>query len=333
VRSDYLSIVEAAYEPAQDLDAWLGNVLRCARGTLDRGIGVIAHRFQHAPDEFRKSQWLVEGGVPALRPESLERVIDQLVVRFEPRTFRDIYPLAPVATWASKNCSSVFWDASMLGLIETGATRWYDVLGVIAGDPSGHGCILFAPDPKPRHLGTREMAFLQRIAAHLATGYRLARARATKPDAVLDPDGKLLHRESGVGAQEARDLGAATQAIDRARGRLRRVEPERALELWKGLVAGRWSLVDQIDHDGRRFVVAKRNTIEHRAWESLTTREAQVLACAAEGQSLKIIGYQLGISTSTAATDLAHARRKLRFASRLDLVAAYRGRRWGAGLS
>ncbi|HEY6462707.1 MAG TPA: helix-turn-helix transcriptional regulator, partial [Polyangiaceae bacterium] len=122
-------------------------------------------------------------------------------------------------------------------------------------------------------------------------------------------------------------------AIDRARGRLRRVEPERALSLWKGLVAGTWSLVDQVDHDGRRFVVAKRNPIERRAWETLTARETQVLACAAEGHALKMIAYQLGISTSTAATDLACARRKLGFASRLELVAAYRSRRWGEAVS
>ncbi|HEY6462705.1 MAG TPA: LuxR C-terminal-related transcriptional regulator [Polyangiaceae bacterium] len=251
-----------------------------------------------------------------------------------PAAMRGFYPLSPVVIWASKVESSI-WEASMRGWRpvgeRSGVTLWRDVLGVIGGDPSGHGCILFAPDPAPHHLSPREAAFWQRIAAHVATGYRLARGRTSEPDAVLDPGGKVLHREAGVDQDEASDLGAATQAIDRARGRLRRVEPERALSLWRGLVAGKWSLVDQIDHDGRRFVAARRNPIEHRAWESLTAREAQVVACAAEGQSLKIIGYQLGVSMTTAATALASARRKLGFGSRLELVAAYRSRRWGEG--
>jgi DNA-binding CsgD family transcriptional regulator len=156
------------------------------------------------------------------------------------------------------------------------------------------------------------------------TGYRLARERDAKAEAVLDPGGKVLHRESEVTRDDASTLSDAAKGIDRARGRLRRVDPERALALWQGLVAGRWSLVDEFDSDGRRFVVAKRNTITPRPWDALNDREAQILAYLAEGQAPKLIAYQLGLSTAAVAAALARTMRKLSVDSRLELVTAYR---------
>jgi DNA-binding CsgD family transcriptional regulator len=159
------------------------------------------------------------------------------------------------------------------------------------------------------------------------TGYRLARDRQGKAEAVLDPGGKILHRESDITLDDASVLSDAAKGIDRARGRLRRADPERALALWKGLVSGRWSLVDQFDHDGRRFVVAKRNPITSRGWSVLSEREAQILACLAEGQAPKLIAYQLGLSMATVSADLSRIMRKLSVGSRLELITAYRAQR------
>jgi hypothetical protein len=44
--------------------------------------------------------------------------------------------------------------------------------------------------------------------------------------------------------------------MDLARGRMSKRNPERALQLWRALVDGRWSLVDSFETDGRRYVVA-----------------------------------------------------------------------------
>ena len=46
----------------------------------------------------------------------------------------------------------------------------------------------------------------------------------------------------------------------RARGKLQRVAPEEALGVWQALARGRWSIVEQFDHEGRRYVVARRKT-------------------------------------------------------------------------
>ncbi len=100
-------------------------------------------------------------------------------------------------------------------------------------------------------------------------------------------------------------------AFDRARGPLRRRDPEAAVRIWEALVAGRWSLLDHFDSDGRRFIVAHRNDAEVADARGLTHRERQVVAQVALGQSNKMIAYELGLSTSTVANHLASARAKL----------------------
>jgi DNA-binding CsgD family transcriptional regulator len=129
-----------------------------------------------------------------------------------------------------------------------------------------------------------------------------------------------------VTRDDRESLREATHNVDRARGKLRRSDPARAIELWKGLVEGRWSLVDHFDHDGKRYVFAKRNSLELCPWRTLTERELQAVALVAEGSTLKLAAYQLGVSVATIAADLARARDKLGVRSRLELAAAYRAR-------
>lgn len=97
-----------------------------------------------------------------------------------------------------------------------------------------------------------------------------------------------------------------------------------ALGLWQALVAGRWSILDRIDTDGRRFLLARRNergVIDPRA---LNSREQQVASHALLGQSNKLIGYQLGLAPSTVAGHLARACRKLGVHSRAERIAVFR---------
>ena len=77
-------------------------------------------------------------------------------------------------------------------------------------------------------------------------------------EAVLTPDGAVRHAEEP--AKRARGLLArAVVAMDRARTSRRREDQDAALEGWRGLVAGRWSLVEQFDTDRKRFIVARKN--------------------------------------------------------------------------
>jgi len=92
---------------------------------------------------------------------------------------------------------------------------------------------------------------------------------------------------------------------------MRRRDPERAIALWQAMVAGRWSLLDHFDSDGRRFVLAHRNEADVPDVRGLTQRERQVAAYAELGHSNKVIAYELGLSLGTVGQHLASARAKL----------------------
>jgi DNA-binding NarL/FixJ family response regulator len=170
-----------------------------------------------------------------------------------------------------------------------------------------------------------------RLAVHLGTGLRLRdrlAAHATEPDAILAPGGKLLHAERDAADKTSReDLAAATRTLDRVRGRLRRTDEDEAVELWRALVRGEWSLIDRFESDGRRFVVAHRNTPRSGdAGGALTIREAHAVTLLARGYSNKLIGYELGLAPSTVAEMLARACKKLGAASTVELVRLLRDR-------
>jgi DNA-binding CsgD family transcriptional regulator len=142
-------------------------------------------------------------------------------------------------------------------------------------------------------------------------------------DAVLSPSGAVDHAEPIAQSSEARtQLRRAARAIDRARSVARPHEDE-ALDLWQGLVAGRWSLVERFDHDGRRFLVARRNDPKVRDPRALTMRERQVLAYAAMGHRLKLIAYSLGLSMAAVSGHRKNAMRKLGLRSAADVAAFF----------
>ncbi len=328
---DVLEIIEAAYAESADPDAWLKQALAVIQPHLDRGTGVLAHRFAHRPGEFWRGATRGIGADEALIPS-----LDVMLTARRGQTnegemlafLRRVYPRAPVVSWVNRLIGKA-WSADFAPALETmpadaraKLVASPDALGVIAGDPSGEGCIFFARGEGAR-LPHQTEALWRCIASHLVTGYRLARRSPAEPEAVLSPSGKVLHLRTDLGREDAEPLTEATRAIDQARGRLRRTDPERALTLWRGLVEGRWSLVDHFDHDGRRYVFAKRNAPDVRPWDTLTDRESQVVAFVAQGQTHKIIAYQLGLSPSAVGESLLRARTKLGARSRLELVAAY----------
>ena len=165
-----------------------------------------------------------------------------------------------------------------------------------------------------------------RISAHVSAGLRL-RQLLTEPhedDAVLDAEGSLLHA-SGEQVTSAREaLREAVVARERARSSMRHREPETALETWRGLVEGTWSLVDHIDHDGRRFVVARKNPPEVRDPRALTSRERQVADLLARGLSTKVLAYALGLSIGSISNHVSAIQRKLRANNRAHLIAILR---------
>jgi DNA-binding CsgD family transcriptional regulator len=333
MKGDVLSVIEAAYAECDGPDAWISNVLGAIAPHIDRGQGVMVCRFAHEPTLWTGA-FQATGALGEVRD-----VYQGIVNRYLAATPAEdlavfaekVYPRAPTVAWVSELLGQPWHRTLDSYLAEAPGhlrpTLELDAHGVVAGEPSGRGCVFFAAAPRAVPMQPQVKALWESVAAHLVTGYRLAGGDGDAPDAVLAPDGRVVHRESAVTQEDSASLTYAARAIDRARGRLRRTDEERALAIWKALVAGRWSLVDHFDHDGRRYVVARRNSPEVRPWELLTEREAQVVAFAAHGQSFKLIAYQLGISVATVSTDFARAQAKVGARGRIDLVAAYRADR------
>ena len=175
----------------------------------------------------------------------------------------------------------------------------------------------------------RDRELWTRFAAHLGAALRLRRSqKELSPDsapAILTPGGRLEHGDADTIAA-ATSLAGAAKAIDRARGKLRRLDPEAAAALWRTMVKGEWSLVDWYDHDGKRFLLAQENRVPSRTKRMLTKREEQVVACAAMGHGNKLIAYDLGISPGSVAVLLGRAARKLGVSGRVGLVQAFRER-------
>lgn len=122
-----------------------------------------------------------------------------------------------------------------------------------------------------------------------------------------------------------RAMRGAVLEIERARGRLRHREPNEAVSAWSVLVSREWSLVDQFDHQGARYYVARRNRPQASAAPPLSEREAAVAVFLALGHSNKLIGYELGIATSTVSTHVRGLMNKLGVHTRAELI--HRARR------
>ncbi len=174
-------------------------------------------------------------------------------------------------------------------------------------------------------LAPRTKRVLAEVAAHVAAAFRLRMRIASEPigaaDAVYEPSGKLLDGNEAAVASRA-PLALAVKSIELARGKLRRMDPAEAVATWKALVAGRWTLVDHVERDGKRFVLAHKNETPSTI-AGLREREAQVATLAALGHSDKHIAYELGLQSSTVATHLRRALLKLRLPDRRALVLTF----------
>ncbi len=207
---------------------------------------------------------------------------------------------------------------------------WSDLFVVNGLDPTDHGLWIGLPLARATALTQETITCWTRIAVHLAAATRLrnrlaGEKSANGAEAVIDPQGGIVHANGTATAREARRaLSDSVRSLERLRSPKKRdPSPGRALAAWKGLVDTRWTLVDHFETDGKRYLVAQCNEVPTPDASHLTERERQVLAFATLGHSNKLIAYELGISPSTVAVFLHHAARKLRVSSRKELIARF----------
>ena len=321
MKRNWIEIMESAYELDGDDEQWLQKIADLVRPTLDRGKGVVGYFFDASAEELKISSYVGAGAGPA-------------EIEFARRTHEvPIWRSSAMLRATYRSPSALRYASSMaqrrLRMLRkgTGLSGPGDVLIFNVADPSHKGCVFGALDLSPAPEALAHRVSWSRIAAHVAAGLRLRRrlneleAPTPPADAILSPAGSVIHAEGPAKARSAREvLRDAAVAIDRARGPMRRSDPEAAAELWRGMVDCRWSLVDRFESDGRRLVVAYRNGVAAGRPRGLTEREQQVVAYVALARPNKLIAYELGLSVSAVGTYVASALAKLGVTSRVDLM-------------
>lgn len=316
-----LDCLAAAYRLDLGDKDYVHNLAEAATPLLDRGFGVLAYTY-NARDERQ----------PVIEEVATSTGFDpSWLPRFYEAVEAAGYAGPPQPTgfeaWRHMTCGQASQVAKMrpfLPMFEIlGGSR--DAFALNALDASGQGLWLGAPLRSTRKVSVEQVTLFTRLAAHLASAMRLRRTTSgTKPKAaaVLSPSGALLHAEAEAGVLEARaTLREATVAFDQARSKKPRSNVDSATRRWRPLVVSRWSLLDDFDSDGRRFVVAVENAPPTRPpRRDLSEREHQVMTQAHLGHTNKVIAYELGLSTSTVRVLLHRAALKLGVSTRDEAI-------------
>jgi len=324
---DLLAIVEAAYRFGTTEDEWLDGIAQTCRPALDDGFGLCVFQFQHqmgSPPQVLRHTKL---GIP----DGLAKIYGAV--------FRGMQPEVRVRPFTHGPCTT---GSQMMGqrsefMHNEHMKRhvhqfgMHDSVWITAAEPSGWGCGIHAGRVEIRWTTPSFRHCWARIASHLSAGLRIRRrleerAAAANVEAVLSSEGKLLHAEGPAKQPQAVALlRRAVLDVERARGPQRRGDTVASLDAWPGLLDARWSLIDEFDRDGRRFIVARENAPRSPGPGALTQRERQVVGYAALGHDNKIIAYDLGIAHATVKVLMARAATKLGVRSRAKVVSAYLG--------
>ena len=310
-KRDFVSLVEACYAFDAPEEEWLTGVARAAFSVLQRGLGAgLLHTSGKFEDgTFEIKHWLIVG----------ERSVADAFLS----VFRHVPPADAAKVQAARGCISVSaafgGRARHLERADVQALRAeagiVDQLIVPLLVSEHESFQLLGNLATPMAFPPRLRGAMQRVSAHFAAAHRLRAALAKgeqSSEAVLSEDGQLLHAEGGARERPARSaLEDAARAINSARGPLRNEAPHEALEIWKGLVDGRWSLVRQQDRDGKRVLMARRNLPELEGPATLTPVERYVVSLVQKGHASKLIAYELGLSPAAVSQNLRTALRKL----------------------
>ncbi len=327
---DALDVLDAAYRFDLDDDAWLRGVLERIGPHIGGPLGAVAYYVDASrPDDFRV--WSYQGIGDALGPTSR--------AAFE--RWNEAMPLAFKRAMHLFGASGVGTPAPAGGRFRRGrdrreprrAHRIPDMFGVNAIDVTGRGCTFAgfqhatrasASGPprrtRPSGAASRRTSPQQRAFDELLPSAPKAESNDPSSEAVLSPRGTVEHTLAPASSTPAVELlRRAVRDRERARTRSKAIRGEELTDLWRALVAGRWTLVDTFDAHGKRHIIATRNDPRPEL-SRLTPREQQVANGAMFGHANKLIAYELGLSVSTVSTLLRRAAKKLGASSRVELI-------------
>ena len=315
-----VDVVEMAYRLDGTEAEWLSALLERTRSDLDRGCGVYAFTGNEAVPNLQASPVFVQHD---LDPAYGARLVE--VNRDAPE---DIFELL--------RSRLVTCDGLVHGLgADSPVVKHFrsvmepigvaDGFSLFAHDAEGGSVSISAPSRTVITPAPRVRGIWRRVGLHVASALRLRRklvARTAVRDALFDPSGRVHDADVSIKDDgTARDaLVAAIHAIERARSKEMRATTDKALELWRGLVAGQWSLVEHWESGGRRYLAAYRNRPEMRDPRALTSTERSILKYLALGATNKDIVYVLGLPLGTVSTSVTRILKKLRLKRRVDVA-------------
>jgi DNA-binding CsgD family transcriptional regulator len=325
-----IDIVESAYDLDKPDATWLRDLIEVGAPVWDHGPGVFGFEFVRPPPGGTGAEVVIRN--PQLRslPADFPERLGVLMRSLPPELVQIIAPPGYAGTWRGliDECP----EAEAFPVEDLG---YEDLFAILAVDPNGVGVEIIAPLDRATRLAPRTQERWRMLCAHVATAYRLRNALARgagsrlvqtdlprDAEAVLDAKGFRLVDVAGPAKEHSAGevLRDAALRVDRSRGKLRRQDPELALQTWTALVDGRWSLVDWFDTDQRRFILAIPNPPEIRDPRGLTEQEAQVVTYATFGEPNKLIAYRLGLSQPRVSALVKSAMHKLGAKSKAELV-------------
>jgi len=324
---DWIGVVETAYVLDGDTKHWLERLADTVEPILDMGLGLGITYGRPVPPDLGLEYFVARGphqhrmesGISPFVSSISWPVFERMLNYHSPaRTLSElVYPVQPS-------------HAQVVEQITPDHPA--DILVVVCNSGGDGGvAMLSALLLEPRRLGRVERRQLNRLAAHLSSGLRLRSHLADldlddgkRTEAILKPDGKLLEARGPATPKSARErLRKAVVQSERARGPLRRDDPDEALALWEALVKGRWSLVDHFDSDGSRMVVAVENEPGVQDPRGLTPMQLRIAESLGQGRTAKEIGYAYGISVSAVNNAIAGVRTKLGLSSRAEVASFF----------
>lgn len=316
-----VSLIEAAYAVDATDRAWLEGIAASARLRGDGGAYAYTYNASRVPMSVSD---FVNAGT------RLTREIAEAAIRAASEAYVSRMWRAKAAATTSEDPKFREYAAVHEHFYSNGIR---DILFINAFDPTGIGVLVGTPMSEEVTLAAPERNTWSQIAMHICAAMRLRRRAARSPSAVLSPGGRVEHAEGDAQAARSREaLREAVLRMERARGSMRRREPDAAVALWTTLVDARWTLLDAFECDGKRYLVATENPPIAPGPEILSVRERQILAAAALGRTNKLIAYELGLSDATVRVLLSRAARKLAVRTRKELVALYQAHAAGAPL-
>ncbi len=328
MKNDILGIIETAYQVERPRQEWLNEVGGAIYKQIGQGLGMFGLSYQITEEETLRfgESWQIEmpEGVDQGMRAGLETMPDWYIRSTFMRCDCD------TSSQAGNERVREYSRAGMEMLAQT--FGWHDIYIIGGMDPSRHGIYFGAWLAKKTKLSRQERATWTRVAIHLATAHRLQGRLAAlggvptadSADAVLTTKGELTHASGEAKENEARgSLRDAVRGIETARGKMRKDDPDAAVDRWRALVSGRWSLVDHFESDGKRYVLARRNDVKLGGTEALSERERQAIGFAALGHNNKLIAYEMGISPSTVSVLLLRGARKLGSKTRDEMIAHF----------